>query len=946
MQLIGVDYETFWSQDYTLSKLTTQEYVQHPDFRAHGASIKVDRQPAFWVGHNDLPSYFASVDWSRTAVLAHNCMFDGAILNWHYGVNPARWVDTLGMSRAVLGSKIPSHGLDRVSKFLGLQGKVRGGVLNDTKGIRVLSPEQEQRMGMYALDDIEDTRRVFDILAPHFPVGEYATLDWTIRCFVDRTLELDPAVCIQAHRDEIARKQQVFEDLSMGDPDKLRSVVNSNAQFAKILNAMLEPYGEAAPQKLSAATGKPTWAFGKTDEEFTNLVDHEDERVAMLVQARLDTKGALAETRAVKLLHCVRYDAQRRIGCGFNYSGAVATHRLSGAGGTNFQNMPRLSPLKKALRAPKGHVVIDVDLSQIELRTGALLVGQMDIVQQLKTGGDTYSTFASQVYERPIDKKNNPDERQVGKVAVLSCQYGVAQFTFRKMLRVQAGLIRDLDFCKAVVDKYREFYPMYPKGWGHMRHCLAMWAKGQVPDEHRRLAGPLDWSVPHEITLPSGLKLKYPDLDQREVWDTYKGERVMSYTFESQARGKSVDGRQKIYAAMLFENLCIAEGTDVLTDSGWVPIESVTRAHLVWNGEMFAPHGGLVDKATKQVISVAGVRMTPDHLVRSDAGWVEAQYATEEECVSYGRRAAPQRAAPDGADLRDADGYGVVARCARQLVELPVRVRGHEAGQGGQLDEREHPLVRMPRRGQIHARHVEPPGVLGVALDGGPLHAADAPSVEELRGPGGDGVPRVAGVPRVLGGHGGDVRLGPDAGEGGQRAGIFARELPLGDALRTGQQPAELAAHRHSVGRDDREAGVAQVGHRELDPPVPAGPGVHARGDVAAPESRARVFDILDVAGTNAFLVRCPDRRLPLIVHNCQALAAEVMRTKTKEIIKYLPAPMQVHDALTIVAPEAQAEEWATWVRHVFSSPVDWWPELPVACEVGYAHTYGDVKKS
>lgn len=73
---------------------------------------------------------------------------------------------------------------------------------------------------------------------------------------------------------------------------------------------------------------------------------------------------------------------------------------------------------------------------------------------------------------------------------------------------------------------------------------------------------------------------------------------------------------------------CIAEGTPILTDQGWVPVECVTVAMRVWDGVEFVSHRGPVDKGVRPCITVGGVTMTPDHkILQTDGEWVEAWHA-------------------------------------------------------------------------------------------------------------------------------------------------------------------------------------------------------------------------------------------------------------------------------------------------------------------------------
>ncbi len=85
MELITIDFETYYDKDISLKKLTTEEYIRHPEFEVIGMSIKVNDGETHWLSgdFNDLKEYVCrSYNWSECAVLAHNCMFDGAILHW------------------------------------------------------------------------------------------------------------------------------------------------------------------------------------------------------------------------------------------------------------------------------------------------------------------------------------------------------------------------------------------------------------------------------------------------------------------------------------------------------------------------------------------------------------------------------------------------------------------------------------------------------------------------------------------------------------------------------------------------------------------------------------------------------------------------------------------------------------------------------------------------
>lgn len=68
------------------------------------------------------------------------------------------------------------------------------------------------------------------------------------------------------------------------------------------------------------------------------------------------------------------------------------------------------------------------------------------------------------------------------------------------------------------------------------------------------------------------------------------------------------------------ELACIAEGQLVLTNHGLVPIEKVTTDDLLWDGEQWVHHEGVIYKGKREVITYEGLTATPDHLV-----WIEGQ---------------------------------------------------------------------------------------------------------------------------------------------------------------------------------------------------------------------------------------------------------------------------------------------------------------------------------
>ena len=78
---------------------------------------------------------------------------------------------------------------------------------------------------------------------------------------------------------------------------------------------------------------------------------------------------------------------------------------------------------------------------------------------------------------------------------------------------------------------------------------------------------------------------------------------------------------------------CIAEGTLVLSDQGWKPIEAVSLADKLWDGEEWVCHQGLLNNGIKQTLNLCGAWMTPDHQVWSGTQWLEAQSVVADEHI-------------------------------------------------------------------------------------------------------------------------------------------------------------------------------------------------------------------------------------------------------------------------------------------------------------------------
>jgi DNA polymerase len=536
MDLITIDFETYYDRDFSLSKITTEEYVRSDLFEVIGVSVKVNNQETEWASgtHQQIKQWLqGNFEWERSFVLAHNTLFDGAILSWRFGVNPRGWLDTLCMGRALHGVEVGGS-LKALAERYGLGEK--GTEVVNALGKRRLSFSDAElaRYGDYCINDVELTHKLFTILVKDFPKQELRVIDQTLRMFIDPVLELDGDM-LQQHL--IGIKQMKEDLLTSSGVDKAELM--SNEKFAELLRS----FGVEPPMKTSPATGKQTYAFAKSDEEFKALAEHDDARVQTLVAARLGTKSTLEETRTQRFI-----DISKRgnLPVPIRYY-AAHTGRFGGDDKINMQNLPSRgnngNKLKKAIIAPAGHTIIDADSAQIEARVLAWLSEQEDLVTAFAEGKDVYKKMASAIYGKP-EFEITKDERFVGKTTILGAGYGMGAVKFQGQLK-NMGVDVELEEAKRIIDIYRRTNDAVVRLWRQAQNALVNMSRGEAAPLGRR--GVLE-VVPSEtaIRLPSGLLMRYDDLrfDQND-----KG---VEFHY------KTRKGRTRIYGGKVIENVCQA----------------------------------------------------------------------------------------------------------------------------------------------------------------------------------------------------------------------------------------------------------------------------------------------------------------------------------------------------------------------------------------------------
>lgn len=452
MNLLTVDMETFYSKEYGLKKYTTEEYIRDEQFETIGVAVKENNDETKWFSGNfeDTKAFLNTYDWKNSFALGHNMRFDAGILSWVFDIHPRGLFDTMSMGQVL-------HGLTQSVSLANLSTLYDIG----TKGTEVLdalgkhrldfTPQDLHQYGQYCINDVNLTYDLFYKMKDRVTSQEMRLIDLTIKMFSEPKLVLNKGLLIRHLVDVRDKKEKLLASAAVNKDDLM-----SNPKFAELLIQL----GIVPPRKISHTTGKETYAFAKTDEEFKALLEHEDPRVQVLTAARLGNKSTIEETRTEQFISIAN---RGLLPVPLKYAGATVSHRWSGVDGINLQNLPRTSELRKAICAPKGMKIVAADLSNIELRLAYWFARSHSKMEQIRNGVDLYKQSAAEITNTPYDEVDK-DLRFIFKVVNLSGIYGVGAAKMHSILK-QGGVDKELDEVKQIVYAYRNANPELVCAW-------------------------------------------------------------------------------------------------------------------------------------------------------------------------------------------------------------------------------------------------------------------------------------------------------------------------------------------------------------------------------------------------------------------------------------------------------------------------------------------------
>lgn len=562
------------------------------------------------------------------------------------------------------------------------------------------------------------------------------------------------------------------------------------------------------------------------------------------------------------------------------------------------------------LCAKPEHMLIAPDLRMIEGRVLAWLAGEawkLDLHRTFDRTGDkrfeAYRVTAAGMLGKPVEAITT-SERQRGKCAELACGFGGGVGAWRRIFddpRLDHEIYSD-------VQKWRRLHPRICEFWKRLfrtvkiavRHGVAIRVnEAPLPEIVASLE---DGNL--YITLPSGRSLTYPNA--RLVPGKYE-DPDLAFHDNSKKQWREVHE----WFGTVVEN-CLSASTQVLTSQGWTCIVDIQDSDLIWDGEEWVRHGGIVNRGVRETAPLDGVRMTADHEVLTSHGWIRAAFA-------QGLHRTAVRL-PDDIEGRGFDwGKALVG----SALHMWSRCRQDFERAFAQ------PVMRLHAHG---ARAVETSGLLGLAIDARPLPLTDTPSVEELRCARYSRLYALEAVRKFLGRYGAYLPAWLDGGTQKQRRRLHAEQLRVGYSSRASEQQTNQPPYRHTLGTAHDRTSSPPFGTWGDDTALPHQAQNRAAALVRATRYSEPVFDILNCGPRHRFVV-CGNTG-PFIVHNCvQAVARDLLAAA---IVRFeargLPVVFHCHDEAVVEVPAGSVAD-ADVLAILTESPA-WAAGLPLAGSV------------
>jgi DNA polymerase I-like protein with 3'-5' exonuclease and polymerase domains len=465
MKYIALDFETFYSKDYSIVGQSTYQYVNHPEFDAYLVSL--------W---NPEISYVGQTkeypDWKKLdgyTFIAHNASFDQRCFEKcvELGIIPdikVEWICTAdmcvyfqyqrnlkGAAKAILNADMDKE----------VRENMKGKTWDD-----MIAMDESKAVLQYALDDSKYTYQIFEELYDQWPETERQLSKMTRQMAwdgipVDYDKLMEGINTLEEQLFEVKKNLPWYDQI---DPDTKKKYV----EYSK----------KAMALECRKAGVEPPKSMAKDSPELAEWIKEHGDKLkfvsAMQNHNRLNMH--LTRMRSVKN----RLTDDNRMSYNLKYFGADATGRWSGDAGFNVQNLPRETRygvnIRNMFSAPEGKTFVVADLSQIEPRLTAFIAGDEDFLKLIKQGMSPYEAHARQTmgWTGGKLKDEDPELYLLAKVRVLQLGYGSGWFKFAETV-AQYGQqqILDMGFSRKDEIRFEEFANTYQPGKGSIYPTLS-----------------------------------------------------------------------------------------------------------------------------------------------------------------------------------------------------------------------------------------------------------------------------------------------------------------------------------------------------------------------------------------------------------------------------------------------------------------------------------------
>ena len=207
--------------------------------------------------------------------------------------------------------------------------------------------------------------------------------------------------------------------------------------------------------------------------------------------------------------------------------------------------------LRSMLIAKPGHRLLFADYAAIEARVLAWLAGETELVKTFAAGGDVYKVMAKDIYGKPVEEITSA-QRQVGKMAILGCGYGMGGKRFAEQCKAM-GIEVDAEEAKRIVYVYRESNSAISNYWRQLEEEFLENCRDVISQKGSFA----------RLPLKSGRCLTYhnPRIVERETPWGAKQEAVEVDTLNSVTRQWT---SQIIWGGLLTENVVQATARDLM----------------------------------------------------------------------------------------------------------------------------------------------------------------------------------------------------------------------------------------------------------------------------------------------------------------------------------------------------------------------------------------------